>query len=182
MGPRTSPRPHVLSRAWRDAGVSALVRSASNGDADDNPARIEAAPGRPVDHLGQSRLELELAWRGIRRSPVSCQCRRCRFELHQCAIAEIVTADAGHVPASDRLGHTGVGAQMRYVDHREWSTSNARVLEIDQAFDDLQVTSDSRRLTVPAVRATVCVANGGSSGSSFALWRRGWGGSPTLRG
>lgn len=128
---------------------------------------------------GDRGLQLELGWRtdrSVELSAVIVTGRR--FEVHRVSLAEIVTAGAGRTAASDRLAHTSVGSLLRYVEHREWSTSQARVLEIDQVLDGLRVTS---RLEMPksaaAVRATLRVVNRGSGRivlRSLASWTGGF--------
>ncbi|GAA2036788.1 hypothetical protein GCM10009819_21760 [Agromyces tropicus] len=107
---------------------------------------------------GGPRLGLVLEWGAD--APVRVTGLRRRGQLipvHPVPFVEIVTTDRGHVPASDRLAHTEVGAMLRYVDHSQESDRLADRLTIRQSAPGLEadLTLESFRAADAAIRATV---------------------------
>ncbi|MCC4908065.1 glycoside hydrolase family 36 protein [Microbacterium sp. cx-59] len=80
--------------------------------------------------------------------------------VHAVPAVEIISADRGSVPASYRLVHSEIGAQLRYVDHVESRHGTTRSLRIRQRAGGieavLQLESDD---DVAGFRAQVTVTN-----------------------
>lgn len=112
---------------------------------------------------GVPELEVELAWG--RDEPVHVAAIRAggvAFPVHVVPLVEILTADGGHVPASGRLAHTAVGADLRYETHREFEEEGVRILEITQRAGGVEaVLRLEIRDAAPALRSTVTVTNRG---------------------
>ncbi|MFM9587551.1 hypothetical protein, partial [Streptomyces caniscabiei] len=76
-------------------------------------------------------------------APVVCAAIRLAdraFPIHRIPFVEVLTADAGHRPASGRLAHTELGLRMRYVDHTETVRDGVHTLVIRQRSGDLEAT------------------------------------------
>ncbi|THV42813.1 alpha-galactosidase [Glycomyces buryatensis] len=75
-------------------------------------------------------------------------------------LVEILTADQGHVPASDRLVHTELGSHLRYSSHAEETFEGGRRLQITQVADGVEalITLESLDAAPAAIRSSVTVA------------------------
>ena len=62
------------------------------------------------------------------------------FPVHAVPLVEILTADQGHLPSSDRLAHTEVGSNLRYIGHEVIDLDGRRTLSIKQAADGVEAT------------------------------------------
>lgn len=60
--------------------------------------------------------------------------------VHRVPLVEILTADRGRLPASDRLAHTELGSRLRYTAHEETRTDRGRALAVTQAADGVEAT------------------------------------------
>lgn len=98
--------------------------------------------------------------------------------LHVVPVVEVLTASSGHLPASGRLAHTEVGANLRYVDHEETSHDGLRTLTVRQRYEDLEVSLVLQACDgVAAIRAAVTVTNTGASRTvlrSVSSWSSGF--------
>ena len=84
---------------------------------------------------------------------------------HPMPAVEILTAGGGHVAASDRLSHTTVGADLRYVSHKALDIAGGTALRILLRSErySLEAAADFEMLDgVAAVRSTVTVTNTGT--------------------
>jgi len=98
-------------------------------------------------------------------------------------LVQILTASHGHVLASARLAHTQVGAESRYVSHRECSIDGGSELQIVHRHPESGIESTLRLQLLDgaprALRAVVDVRNGGAadvvlrSVASFTAYLRG---------
>lgn len=80
--------------------------------------------------------------------------------VHRVPFVEVLTADAGHRPASGRLAHTEHGARMRYVSHDEKVENGARTLVVIQRSGDLEARVElTIRDHVAAITSRVVVGN-----------------------
>lgn len=92
---------------------------------------------------GSSRLGFRFEWGAD--APVAVAAVRLGgedFAVHAVPLVEILTADHGHLPASDRLVHTELGSRLRYVAHEE----RDRALVIRQAADGVEASIVLERL------------------------------------
>ncbi|MFH8252681.1 glycoside hydrolase family 36 protein [Microbacterium sp. B2969] len=128
---------------------------------------LQSIPKRSAEagalRWGAPELEVELTWGPD--EPVHLAVIRlgsAEFPVHALPVVEVLTSDGGHVPASGRLVHTAIGADLRYAEHRETEDAGSRTLEIVQRAGDLEATL---RLTATdaakSLRSTVTVANRG---------------------
>lgn len=123
------------------------------------PARDTVASVR----WGTPQLEVDFAW--STESPVTLNAvilEGRRIVIHPLPCVEIITVAAGHVPASSRLAHSAIGAELRYASHREWTDGEVNHLEIRQTLADLEtVILLSRHQRAAAIRSQVRVRNTG---------------------
>ncbi|WP_395244621.1 glycoside hydrolase family 36 protein [Agromyces sp. MMS24-K17] len=78
--------------------------------------------------------------------------------VHRVPLVEVLTADHGHVPASDRLAHTELGSMLRYAGHDEADDR----LVIRQEAEGVRAELELERLgAARALRARVTVTNTG---------------------
>lgn len=77
--------------------------------------------------------------------------------VHAVPLVEILTADRGHLPSSDRLAHTELGSELRYIDHEVRDLGDRRTLVIRQGAEGVEaaVTLDLFAAAPAAVRAVV---------------------------
>jgi len=77
--------------------------------------------------------------------------------VHRVPLVEILTADQGRTPASDRLAHTELGARLRYVAHEETADDRGRRLTVRQAADGLEasITLELLHRAEAAIRSKV---------------------------
>ncbi|OZD47395.1 alpha-galactosidase, partial [Rhodococcus sp. 06-1477-1B] len=89
---------------------------------------------------GNDHVSLTFSW--SEDAPVSCVAivlaGREAFPVYRLPFVEVLTADAGHRPASGRLAHTEHGTRMRYVDHSTDVVNGVRKLIIRQRSGDLE--------------------------------------------
>ncbi|PRY69492.1 alpha-galactosidase [Glaciihabitans tibetensis] len=81
---------------------------------------------------------------------------------HSVPFFEIITAGAGHRPASSRLSHTRIGLDLRYVSHTEWTDGEALFLDIVTRAEaiGLEAVAHLRSIAgISAVQSTVTVRN-----------------------
>jgi alpha-galactosidase len=127
-----------------------------------HPPTTGATPARL--QWGTDTLSLDLQWDD--EHPVTCAgyvIRSGHHRVHRVPLVEILTADAGHRPASGRLAHTENGARLRYVDHAETAMGDARTLTLRQRSADLEATIElTTRDGVAAVTSRVRVVNVGT--------------------
>ena len=85
-------------------------------------------------------------------------------QVYPMPIVEILTADAGHRPASGRLAHTEHGARMRYVRHYQDTQGEVLTLSIVQRSGELEaLTRLTLRAGIAVVGGHVTVTNAGSA-------------------
>ncbi|WP_314454073.1 alpha-galactosidase, partial [uncultured Microbacterium sp.] len=127
-----------------------------------HPPTTGATPARL--QWGTDTLSLDLQWDD--EHPVTCAgyvTRSGHHRVHRVPLVEILTADAGHRPASGRLAHTEHGARLRYVDHTETASGDARTLTLRQRSADLEATIElTTRDGVAAITSRVRVVNVGT--------------------
>jgi alpha-galactosidase len=117
---------------------------------------------------GDASLAIELAWDehsavGVR----SIRSRDAQVVMERpTPFVEILTAGAGHGPASDRLDHTLIGRSLRYVEHVDSGDAEAARLRVTQR-DDSRGIEATFTLEIPsgsgAVHATSEIVNIGES-------------------
>lgn len=127
------------------------------------PAATGPAP-TPTLGWGNDLVTITLEWDA--ESPVSCTAITVAgrtIPVHRLPFVEVLTADAGHRPASGRLAHTEHGARMRYVDHTETTNADARTLTVRQRSGDLEATLElTVRDGIAAIASRVRVVNVGT--------------------
>ncbi|OZD39978.1 alpha-galactosidase, partial [Rhodococcus sp. 06-1477-1B] len=98
--------------------------------------------------------------------------------VHRVPFVEVLTADAGHRPASGRLAHTEHGARMRYVGHDESAADGLHTLSIRQRSGALEALIElTARDGVASVTSRVTVTNVGDGRivlRSVASWVSGF--------
>ncbi|WP_255513439.1 glycoside hydrolase family 36 protein [Homoserinibacter sp. GY 40078] len=98
--------------------------------------------------------------------------------LYATPAVEILTVDGGHTPASARLNHTEVGANLRYVAHDLLENEGTHRLSVHVASSDLEATWHLEQVGgAPAFRSWVSVHNAGSTPiglRSVASWVAGF--------
>lgn len=98
-------------------------------------------------------------------TPVSCSALTVAgrtVPVHRVPAVEVLTADAGHRPASGRLAHTEHGARLRYVEHREIRDAERRTLVIRERSGELETRLElTAREGVAAITSRVIVSNVG---------------------
>lgn len=126
------------------------------------PAATGAAPSQTVG-WGNDLVTLTFGWDA--ETPVSCAAIAIAgrsVPVHRVPAVEVLTADAGHRPASSRLAHTEYGTRLRYVDHDERVADGVRTLTILQRSHDLEARLElTVRDGVAAVTSRVTVSNVG---------------------
>ncbi|MFV9424005.1 glycoside hydrolase family 36 protein [Microbacterium sp. S1037] len=122
-----------------------------------------ATGAKPTLAWGNDRVTLTFDWDA--ESPVTCVAVAVAgrtLPVHRVPAVEILTADAGHRPASGRLAHTEHGARLRYVDHHEIDEGGVRRLVIRERSGDLEVRLElTARDGVAAVTSRVIASNVG---------------------
>lgn len=113
---------------------------------------------------GTETVSLDLHWDD--ETPVSCtgySTRAGHHRVHAVPLVEILTADAGHRPASGRLAHTEHGARLRYVEHVETIDGECRTLTVRERSRDIETVIElTARDGVAAVTSRVRVVNVGT--------------------
>ncbi|WP_204745609.1 glycoside hydrolase family 36 protein [Glycomyces paridis] len=84
--------------------------------------------------------------------------------VHAVPLVEVLTADQGHLPSSDRLAHTELGSELRYIGHETSVSEGRRTLTVRQGADGVEATAAFEILDAApaAVRTTVTVAATGA--------------------
>ena len=106
--------------------------------------------------------------------------------VHVIPAVEIISADRGSVPASYRLVHSEIGADLRYVDHEEIQDGSTRSLRIRQRAAGVEAVLElDSQDGVAGFRARVTVTNS-SAGPlvllSVASWAMGFTAADTAAG
>ena len=100
-------------------------------------------------------------------------------------VVEVLTAAGGRLAASDRLSHTAVGADLRYVSHELLESRRGTTLRVLLRSDrhSLEAIAGFVMLTeVSAVHATVTVTNTGTTDAvlqAVPSWSAGFGAPPS---
>ena len=143
-----------------------------------HPATTDAAP-TPRLEWGTDLVALTFQWDDD--APVVCSAVRLAdraFPVHRIPFVEVLTADAGHRPASGRLAHTELGLRMRYIDHTETVRDGERTLVIRQRSGDIEARLTlTVREGVAAVSSSVALTNVGTGRAvlrSVASWAAGF--------
>lgn len=127
-----------------------------------HPPATGATPARL--QWGTDVLALDLHWDD--GHPVTCAgyvIRSGHHRVHRVPLVEVLTADAGHRPASGRLAHTEHGLRFRYVEHLETVVADTRTLTLRQRSADLEATIElTAREGVAALTSRVRVVNIGT--------------------
>jgi alpha-galactosidase len=155
------------------------------------PAR-HAAGSRAIDTIRWGNPDLTLELRATASEPVAVRALEVagrRFEIpHPLPLVEVVTVGAGHVPASDRLVGTAIGADLRVSSHSTTRAGgNAGHLDVVLDAARYGVRADVRLSTrgdTSAVRVVTTITNVGSEPvvlRSVTSWVSGLGG-PTVPG
>lgn len=129
---------------------------------------------------GNDRVRLVFRWDA--GSPVVCGAIAVdggdALRLHKIPAVEIMTAAAGHLPASSRLVHGRLGAALRYVGNVEHRDGGVRTLQIRQRAGEIEAVLHLQvREGVAAVRSWVVVTNTGTDPivlRSVASWSAGF--------
>ncbi|SDC99044.1 glycoside hydrolase family 36 protein [Glycomyces harbinensis] len=121
-----------------------------------------------VDQLSWGRPEFELGFAWGADSPVrvaSLSRGGGAHPVHAVPLVEILTADRGHLPSSDRLAHTEIGSELRYIDHEVRDLGGRRTLAIRQGADGVEatLTLEAFDRAPAAIRSTVEVRATGTS-------------------
>ncbi|MDR6689684.1 alpha-galactosidase [Microbacterium sp. 1154] len=126
------------------------------------PAATGAVP-TPTLGWGNDLVTLTFTWDA--EEPVSCTAVEVSgrtVPVHRVPFVEVLTADAGHRPASGRLAHTEHGARMRYVSHDENVANGIHTLTILQRSGDLEARIElTARDGVAAVSSRIVIGNVG---------------------
>lgn len=138
--------------------------------------------GAVADQLtwGSARLGFRFEWSADAPVCVAAIAHDGRdLPVHRTPLVEILTADQGHLPASDRLAHTEAGTRLRYVAHEETRNEEGRRLTIRQAADGLEadLTIELLDRADAAIRANVEVRATGTRPlvlRSVASWSMGF--------
>ncbi|MEV8273482.1 glycoside hydrolase family 36 protein [Microbacterium sp. NPDC077184] len=141
-----------------------------------------AAQPQSVASLEWGNDRVRLAFRWGAESPVNCAAiavdGQGAVAVHQIPVVEILSASAGHLPASSRLVHGRLGSEMRYVSNVEHRDGECRTLQIHQRGGGLEaVLYLQMREGVGAVRSWVVVTNTGTDPvvlRSVASWSSGF--------
>lgn len=72
---------------------------------------------------------------------------------HEVPFLEVATVGAGHLAASSRLAHTGIGSRLRYVSHHESTSDGVEQLEIVTRCTDLGLEVRAVLRAVPGIAA-----------------------------
>jgi len=122
-----------------------------------------ATGAKPSLAWGNDRVTLTFEWDA--ETPVTCSALTVAgrtLPVHRVPAVEVLTADAGHRPASGRLAHTEHGVRLRYVDHHETEDRGVRRLVIRERSGDLEVRLElTARDGVAAVTSRVTASNVG---------------------
>jgi alpha-galactosidase len=129
---------------------------------------------------GSGRLEFGFAWgddspvriAGVTRDGTA-------IPVHAVPLVEVTTAQTGNSPGADRISHTQLGLELRYVSHSEARTANGRLLTIWQAADGVEASIAIEILdgAETAVRSRVSVVPAGDRAlvlRSVASWSAGF--------
>nr|WP_255672580.1 glycoside hydrolase family 36 protein [Glycomyces amatae] len=88
---------------------------------------------------GSAEFELGFEWGADAPVSVARLARGRRgHPVHRVPAVEVLTADQGHLPSSDRLAHTELGSRLRYVSHEAAEHGDRRTLVIRQAADGVE--------------------------------------------
>ncbi|MEV7694049.1 glycoside hydrolase family 36 protein [Microbacterium sp. NPDC089189] len=130
-------------------------------------------------HWAGGDVEVSLSWgqdTPVRVSEIVAGGRR--LAVHAIPAVEIISAANGSVPASYRLVHSEIGAQLRYVDHDESGDGATRTLRIRQQAPGIEAVLELRSdADVAGFRAQVTVTNRGEEPLvlfSVASWAMGF--------
>ncbi|WP_051704417.1 glycoside hydrolase family 36 protein [Glycomyces sp. NRRL B-16210] len=96
-----------------------------------------------VDQLswGSAGFELGFAWGADAPVRVARLSRAgADLAVHAVPLVEILTADHGHLPSSDRLAHTELGSKLRYLEHEVHDLGGRRTLTLRQGADGVEAT------------------------------------------
>lgn len=122
-----------------------------------------ATGSTPTSVLGWGNDLVTLSFEWDADSPVACTAvvvEGRALPVHRVPFVEVLTADAGHRPASGRLAHTEHGARMRYVDHAETESGGVRTLTIRERSGALEGRVELvARDGIAAVSSRVTVTN-----------------------
>ncbi len=123
-------------------------------------------------------IALALHWSQDEPVTVTLSADGAEREEHGVPLVEVLTAGDGHVPASARSVHTGLGAAFRHVSAQRSSADGAARLEIVQSTGALEARAVLEVLPgTAAVRSTVEVRNTGDEPVvllSVASWSAGF--------